>query len=154
MQAIWGHIWKHTVEKNLTSAINVTLQLPMSVLWGHILKHTAEKSRTNTTNVTRNSLRQAIWGVIWKPTVEKRKTNVTSVILRALTKVVWGHIWSGEKLHICKQCNYATSATHVTMQLPMFALRGDIWKYMVEKCRTNAINVTLHPFRQAIWGHI
>ena len=50
-QAIWGDIWKHTVEKNQTSA----------------------------TNATMHPLKQAIWGDIWKPTVEKNH-DIMSII--------------------------------------------------------------------------
>ena len=49
-QAIWGHIWKHTVEKSQRNATNVTLPLLGQALWGDILKHTVEKSQTNATN--------------------------------------------------------------------------------------------------------
>ena len=32
---IWGHFWKHTVEKSQTNATNVTLHLLGHAIWGH-----------------------------------------------------------------------------------------------------------------------
>ena len=40
------------------------------------------------------------------------------------------------------------------MQHPYHAIGGLIWKYIAEKSRTSATNVTMHPLRQAIWWHI
>ena len=64
-------------------------------IWGNIWKRTVEKSRTNATSVTLPFLRQAIWGDIWKHTVEKSQTSATNVTLPALSKVLWGDIWRG-----------------------------------------------------------
>ena len=64
----------------------------MQVIWGHTWKHTLEKSQTNATCVTMHHLRQVIWGHTWKNTLEKSRTNVTSVTLPALTQVLWGDI--------------------------------------------------------------
>ena len=36
--AIWGHIWKCTVEKSQTNATNVTMHLLRQEIWGHIWK--------------------------------------------------------------------------------------------------------------------
>ena len=47
MQAIWRHIWRRTVEKSRTNAINATLHPLGQVVWGHIWRHTVEKSQTN-----------------------------------------------------------------------------------------------------------
>ena len=91
--AIWGLIWKRTVEKSQTNATNVNMHPVMQALWGHIWKHTVEKSQTNATNVTMPLLRQAIWGNIWKRTVEKSQTNATNVTLPLLVQAIWGHIW-------------------------------------------------------------
>ena len=38
MQAIWGHIWKHTVEKSQTNATSVTMLLLGQTSWEHISK--------------------------------------------------------------------------------------------------------------------
>ena len=48
---------------------------------------------------------------------------------------------SGEKANKCKQCNYATAHSS--------ALKTHL-KHTAEKSRTNATNVTMHPFMQAI----
>ena len=62
-QEICGCIWKHTVEKSKTSAINVTMHLfvtcfpvwhiyfDCAMFWRNIWKYTVEKSQTNATNV-------------------------------------------------------------------------------------------------------
>ena len=47
-----------------------------------------------------------------------------------------------------------TNATNVTLHPLGQAIWGHIWKYTVGKSRTNATNVILHPHRQAIWGDI
>ena len=70
-QAIWGHIWKRTVEKSQINAANVTMHLLMQEVWGHIWKHTVEKSPTNVTSVTLHALIQDLWEGIWKATVEE-----------------------------------------------------------------------------------
>ena len=93
MQALWGHIWKCTVEKSQTNATSVTLPLLGQTFWRHIWKHTLEKSRTNATSVISCLLMQAIWEDIWKYTVEKSQTNATSVTLHHLGQTVWGHTW-------------------------------------------------------------
>ena len=43
-QAIWGHIWKHTVEKSHTNAINVPMHAQMLEILSHIWKkHSGER---------------------------------------------------------------------------------------------------------------
>ena len=84
--AIWGDIWKCTVEKSQTNAASVTMHLLEQVIWGNIWKRTVEKSQTNATNVNMHPLRQAIWGDIWKRTVEEVK-NATSEIAQAFLKL-------------------------------------------------------------------
>ena len=108
MQAIWGHIWKHTVEKSQTNVTNVIMHLLMQAIWGRTWKHTVAKSQTNVTNVTLPHLRQATWGLIWKHTVEKSQTDATSVTLHLLWQSIWGDIWKhtvvegGDKVPISK----------------------------------------------------
>ena len=83
MAKTWGQI----------SATNVSMNLLGLAIWGVIWKDTVEKNQTNATNVTMHPLRQEIWGDTWKPTVEKRQTNATNVIMHPLMQVIWGHIW-------------------------------------------------------------
>ena len=66
MQAIWGNIWKFTVEKRQTNATNVTMHPPVQTLWGHIWKHTAAKSQINATSVAMHPFGQANWWHTWK----------------------------------------------------------------------------------------
>ena len=42
-QAIWGDVWKSTVEKSQTSATSVNMHHLGQAIWGHIWKHTVEK---------------------------------------------------------------------------------------------------------------
>ena len=63
-------------------------------IWGHIWKFTVEKSQ-NATNVTTHPLMQVIWEHIWKRTVEKNQTNAASVIMPAPTQVLLEDIWRG-----------------------------------------------------------
>ena len=71
-QAIWEHIWQHTVEKSQTSAVNVNFD---PVLPRPISKYTVEKSQTNATNVILYRLmKEEICGDISKTnTVENKK---------------------------------------------------------------------------------
>ena len=92
-QAIWGYIWKCTVEKSHSNATNAIRHCLKQAIWGDIWKRTVEKSQTNATNVTLHPLRQAIWGDIWKHTVEKSPTNATNVTLHPLAQKIWRHIW-------------------------------------------------------------
>ena len=39
-QAIWGHMWKYTVEKSQTNATSATTHALIQVLWGDIWKDT------------------------------------------------------------------------------------------------------------------
>ena len=122
-QAIWGNIWKDTVEKRQTNATNATMHPLGQAIWGHIWRHTVEKSQTNAINVTLLALRQAIWGIIWKFTVEKSQTNATSVIMHPLIWALWGHIWR----HTVEKSQ--TNATNVILHPLIQVLWGHIWKH-------------------------
>ena len=104
MQAIWGDILKHTVEKNQSNATNVTLHPPMKGLWRYIWSSTVKKSQTNAINVTLHPLmqvvlsyiwkhtkplRQAIWWITWRRALEKSHTNATNVNMTICT-VMYG----------------------------------------------------------------
>ena len=93
MQAIWGYIWKYTLEKNRTNATCVTMHPIMQAHWGHIWKRTVERSWWNVVSATMHPIRPAIWRHIWKHTVEKSQTNATSVKMYSLRQAIWGHIW-------------------------------------------------------------
>ena len=43
-------------------------------IWGHIWKRTLEKNKINATNATMHLIRQAVWGDIWKIIVYESKT--------------------------------------------------------------------------------
>ena len=73
-QAIWGHIWKHTVEKSQTNATDVTLHPLRQAIWEHIWRRTVEKNQINATCVTMHPLRH-----IWKHTVQRLKWHMESV---------------------------------------------------------------------------
>ena len=53
----------------------------MQVLWGHIWKHTVEKSQTNAASVIMQPLGQAIWRPTWKNTVDKSEVSPSAVRL-------------------------------------------------------------------------
>ena len=46
------------------NATNATLYSPSNVIWGHIWKHTVEKNQT--TSVIKHIFKQVIWECIWK----------------------------------------------------------------------------------------
>ena len=171
------------------------MHLLMQALWGHILKHTLEKSQTNATSVSMHPMMQAIWGYIWKRTVEKNQTYATNVTMPLLHLRTHFKIHSGEKSNKCNQCDFASSyasalRTHLKIHsgekskcnqcdyassdasnlrthlkthsgekpnnVTMPPLRQALWghKFTVEKSQTSTTNVTLYLWRPAIWGDI
>ena len=143
--AIWGHIWKLTVEKSQINATNVTLHLLRQAIWGDIWKHTVEKSQINATNVTLHPHRQAIWSDIWKYIVEKSQASATNLdrVPAWLEKkqVGWG-TWqydyvpshagnlrihlkthSEEKSNKCNQYNFASSQAGDFMKI-----KNTLWR--------------------------
>ena len=77
-QAIWGDIWKHTVEKSQTNATSVIMHPIRQMTSGNIWKHTVEKSQTNANYASMHLLGKALWGHIWKHTVGKSQTREPS----------------------------------------------------------------------------
>ena len=67
------------MEKKHTNAINVIMHPLRQAIWRHIWKHTVEKKQTNATSVTLHPFKQAVWRNIWEHTVEKSQTNVAFV---------------------------------------------------------------------------
>ena len=51
---------------------------------GCIWKHTVEKSLTSATSVSMHPIEHPIWEHIWKPTAEKNQTNAACAIMHAL----------------------------------------------------------------------
>ena len=101
-----------------------------------------EKSQTNAINVTLHLLIQTIWRDIWKHTAEISQTNETSVILHLHRKTLWfeNPLWRK-----AKQMQPMWLCVHwVRFQM---GVENAQWKH-----QTNAMSVTLHSPRQAIWG--
>ena len=103
-QAIWGHIWKRTVEKSQTNATSVIMHPLEQEVWGDIWKRTVEKSHTIATSVAMHPPVQTNWGCIWEHTVEKSKCkcNQCDYWLCDLLQTPWRDMtqWSGEKSNI------------------------------------------------------
>ena len=76
----WTKILK--ISESHISATSATMYLPIQAIWGHIWKSTVEKGQTNVIYVTLRLLRQAICGDIWKYTVGKSQTNATNALWR------------------------------------------------------------------------
>ena len=97
--------WEMQIMKrtNQTNATNATMPLLRHAIWGDIWKRTVEKRQTNATNVIMPLMRQAIWGHIWNHTAEKSQANATNVTLPALIQVLWGNIWRGTTQCHCEQ---------------------------------------------------
>ena len=66
--------------------------LLMQAIWGDIWKGTLEKNRSNATNVTMHLLKQVIWGVIWKLTLEKNPSNAPNAFIHVPIPVISGDI--------------------------------------------------------------
>ena len=113
-QAIWGNIWKLTLEKNHTNANNATMYQLRQAIWGNIWKLTLVKNRTNVTNVTMHLFMQAIWGNIWKLTQEKSHSNAISVTLQLFKQALWLAIW---KLTLEKDLKKTTKTKYVRIKL-------------------------------------
>ena len=122
-------------------------------------------------------LGQAIWTYIWKRTEETSPTNANNSNLPALIQVLWGNIWKDtvEKnptnailcVLSCKQFEETFEITQwrkvkqmqtlqciVTMHPLKQAIWGHIWKHTLETNRTNATNATMRRLIQSIWGNI
>ena len=166
-QAIWGHIWKLTLEKKRTNATNATLHLFGQTIWGdiwksiqmqpmrlcictgrqfetHLKTHSGEKAdkcnQCHFASVRADNLRRQL-----------KKKNVWMqpfATLHLFRQAIWVNIW---KLPQVKNCSNAINAT---MHLYRQAIWGHIWKLTLEKKDTNATDGTLHLFRQKTWGHI
>ena len=150
-------------KKNQTNATNETMPLLGQAIWGNIWKYTVEKSQTNATNVIMHPPGQTVWGRIWKRTVEKSQTNAASECdfaschpsaLRTPLK-----IHRGQKSDKCNQCDYAssragnlmkhikihvvksqTNAANVIMHALIHVHWRHIWKHTAGK---NITNVTM-----------
>ena len=64
-KAVWGDIWKRTVEK-----IKQMQPMRLCFFWGRQFEDTFEnahwRKKINATNATMHLIRQAVWGDIWK----------------------------------------------------------------------------------------
>ena len=68
-------------EKNQTNVTNATMPPLLHAIWGGIWKRTVEKNQTSATSATLHQSKLTIWGSIWKRTVEKNQTSATSATL-------------------------------------------------------------------------
>ena len=91
-QAIWGHIWKRTVEISQKNATSVILHPLKQVVWELIWWYTIEKSLKN----------QPVWICMlsgkqfeytFENTLRRKQTNATSVTMHAMIHPIWGNIW-------------------------------------------------------------
>ena len=100
-----------TLGKSQTSATSVTMYPLMHALWGHIWKHTMETNPIHATSETLHPCMQALWEHIWKHTVKKIPTKATNVTMQRLEQAIWEHIWkySEGKSNKCKQCHFASA---------------------------------------------
>ena len=71
-----------------------------------------------------------------------------------------GHIVQPRDRHIIEHIwkytleKSRTNATSVSLAAMIQVLWGLIWNYTVEKSQTNATSATTFPLKQSIWGHI
>ena len=86
---------------NQTNVTNLTMHLLSQAIWGHIWKYTVEKSQTSAANVTLPLLGQMIWRGFWKRTVEKRQTNAINITVHlfGLEKKIFLAWWFEETFH-------------------------------------------------------
>ena len=113
-QTVWGHIWKHTVEKSQTNATNVTLHPLRQAIWRNTWTCTVGKSQTNVTNVTLHPFRQAIWGNTWKCTVEKKAKQM---------QPMWLCIFSGRQFE-------DAHAIQKSRKIPVFYFQKSRYRYL------------------------
>ena len=159
MQAIWGNIWKHTVEKSQTNATSATMHLLRQAIWGSIWKLTVEKSQTNAASVTLHLLIQAIWGNIWKYTVEKSQTNATSATMHPLRQAIWGSIWKlkftsspashfrTRRPHICNFFSTKKNVGSIFLHIKVHKLRQNRIRHKVYKLWQNWFFYIFHMWR-------
>ena len=145
MQAIWGDIWKHTVENSKKNSINASMHRSILIcrvciagdLMMHLQTHTGEKSHKCDQCAFASSQAGHLRIHLKTHTVEKE--NICNQCDHACSSNLRTHIkmHSGEKSHKCKQCGFAFTGAG--------SFYGNIWKHTVEKSQTNATNVSMHP---------
>ena len=92
---------------NATSVIILPL---LWQLWILIWKDTVEKSQTNAINAILHLHGQAIWGSIWKDILEKRYINANSATIHLVRQVIWRDIWRHivKQLNKWMQCDFTS----------------------------------------------
>ena len=156
------------MERKTTSATSVILRRLRQAIWGYIWKYTVEKSWVNATNVIMHSRGRIIWRHIWKHTMESNKCekcNFASYDVSGLRVHLRTH--SGVKSHKCNQCDHVSSrAGHLRTHLktlwrklkPMWLC--SLWGRRVEEThsktnsQTSVINLVLHHMMQVDYVYI
>ena len=95
-------IFLHCVFSNVSSK---RLHKRMDNHTGCIWKHTVEKRLTSATSVSMHPIGHPIWEHIWKPTAEKNQTNAACAIMHALYFVFmfkdYGFTFSSKSFAAC-----------------------------------------------------
>ena len=74
---IWVQSLSVAKLRGQTDATNVSMRPFMQAIWGNIWQHTVEKNHANAASVTLFALTQVLWGDIWRGTDQYRKGKVT-----------------------------------------------------------------------------
>ena len=135
-----------------------------------IWKHAIKKTSTDAINVTLHPHRQDIWGDIWKHRINKcNKCDFLIYPRGRKGETIWISQHAGDLLRICLKSHSQTNQfgfwftdlsfenaqwRNVTIHPFRHLVWGHISKDKVEKWHTNATNVTMYPHRPAIWGNI
>ena len=141
-QAIWGHIWKltlekniqiqsmrlcicsgrqfkETVEKNVQMQPFVTLHLFMQAIWENIWKLPQVKSRSNAINATFHLFRQAIWENIWKlPQVKSLSNAINAIFHPFRQKKTFEYLlrWKSVKMQPMRLCIFSSRQFEETVE--------------------------------------
>ena len=91
-------MWKswRKMLKSWTNVTNVTLPLLAENIWGHIWKHTVEKSQTNATSVIMHLFTQVPWRIIWKSIFEETFEDTLKWHMEITRKLTKHSMWINE----------------------------------------------------------
>ena len=132
---------KKIMEKFRTSVTIVTLHLLKQPIWEDMWNQIFRK-------IAHMQLMWWIWEDMWKTNIRENQRHTINVSLHMFKKAIWEDTW---KLTFGK-------ITH--MQLMWLCIWSSrqfekmFENHLIEKFRTSAAIVPLHPFKQAIWEDV
>ena len=145
-QALWVNIWKRTVEKNQTNAIDVTIHNLKLAIWGDIVNTHWRKVKQKQTMQLWIVLSKSLQVLVFPHSkAEWMMTNRCSWCEYAFSQAsnLRRHLktHNGEKSNNCRQCNFVSSCLNALIH----AFENTQWM-MTIRCRLQLMYICL------LWG--